>query len=96
MNVLDKTFVLNLIRNCKRMGTQTWVAITIIFTEMLIVFKFDWDVVTIPPPRHIAVAWITGACCLVLWIIWQFYLKSHFNRHYEKKKGKQMADKKTE
>ncbi len=85
------------------MGTQTWVAITIIFTEMLIVFKFDWDVVTIPPPMHIRICWSVGAIGFILWIIWQFYLKRHLNRHYEKKNssksvqtGKDKHIKKTE
>lgn len=72
---------------CKRLGTQTWVAISILFTEMLIVFKFDWDVVTIPPPTHITVCWTVGACVGILWIIWNFFLKPHMNRHYEKKRA---------
>ena len=69
------------------MGTQTWVAITIIFTEMLIVFKFDWDVVTIPPPFHITLIWSIAASLFFMWIVWNFFLKPHLNRHYEKKKN---------
>jgi hypothetical protein len=69
------------------MGTQTWVAITILFTEALIVFKFDWAVVTIPPPTHIIVCWSVGACVGIAWIIWNFFLKPHLNRHLEKKRN---------
>lgn len=77
---------------CKRMGTQTWVAITIIFTELLIVCKFDWETVTIPPPRHITIIWTAGACIFVTWIIWQFYLKPHLNNHYEKKRKSKKSE----
>ena len=65
------------------MGTQTWVAITIIFTELLIVLKFDWDVVTIPFPRHVAICWSIAITLFVLWIIWQFYLKPHLYKANE-------------
>jgi hypothetical protein len=67
------------------MGTQTWVAITIIVTECLIVFKFDWEVVTKPFPMHIALCWSIGIIIFILWIIWQFYLKPHLNKQENKK-----------
>lgn len=57
------------------MGTQTWVAITIIITELLIVLKFDWETVSKPFPPKIALFWALFISCLVLWTIWQFYLK---------------------
>ena len=65
---------------CKRLGTQAWIAITIVFTEVLIVLKFDWDLVTIPFPEHIKFAWTVFFCCLLLWMLWQFYVKPHLNR----------------
>ena len=63
------------------MGTQTWVTITILATETLIVFKFDWETVTKPFPPMIANCWIVFGVGLVLWTIWQFYLKNMFFGH---------------
>lgn len=62
------------------MGTQTWVAITIICTEVLIVFKFDWELVSKPFPEHIKIAWSIFFICLLLWMLWHFYVKPHLNR----------------
>jgi phosphatidylserine synthase 2 len=72
------------------MGTQTWVAITIIITEVLIVLKFDWETVSKPLPPKIALFWAFFIGCLVLWTIWQFYLKPllHWT---EKRNGKDAA-----
>ena len=62
------------------MGTQTWLAITIILTEALIVFKFDWDLVSQPFPSHVTIGWSIFFSCLIVWMLWQFYLKPHLNK----------------
>ena len=59
---------------CKKMGTQTWVVITIILTEVLICLKFDWETVTKPFPPDIALYWTIGGALLSLWTVWQFFL----------------------
>ena len=61
--------------NCKRMGTQTWVSITIIITEILIVLKFDWETSTKPLPPDVAFWWKVFGTLLLLYTIWNFYVK---------------------
>jgi phosphatidylserine synthase 2 len=71
------------------MGTQTWVSITIIITELLIVLKFDWDTIAKPFPTKIAACWIVFISSLALWTLWQFYFKEHlFSRKPEKEDKK--------
>ena len=76
------------------MGTQTWVTITILATETLIVFKFDWETVTKPFPPTVAKCWIVFGIGLVVWTIWQFYLKQFFLSH--KHTDEHESDKKKE
>ena len=73
------------------MGTQTWLAITIVFTEALIVFKFDWDLVSKPFPAHVIIGWSIFFGLLLVWMVWHFYLKPHLNRQ-EKKNIKKKAE----
>ena len=41
---------------------------------MLIIFKFDWNLVTKPPPYHISILWIISITVLILWTIWHFFI----------------------
>jgi phosphatidylserine synthase 2 len=61
------------------MGTQTWVVITIITTEVLICLKFDWETVTKPFPPDIAFYWKIFGSILTLWTVWQFYVWPYIN-----------------
>ena len=61
-------------RECNRFGTQCWISSTILFTEILIIFKFDWELVTKPPPWHISLIWIVLFVVLVSWTIWHFFI----------------------
>jgi phosphatidylserine synthase 2 len=67
--------------NCKKMGTQTWVAITVIITELLIIFKFDWDRIKVPPSNTIILCWAIFIFGLILSTIWNFYIRPgiHWN-----------------
>ena len=60
--------------NCKRMGTQTWVSITIIITEILIILKFDWETSTKPLPPDVAFWWKVFGTLLLVYTIWNFYV----------------------
>jgi hypothetical protein len=73
---------------CKRMGTQTWVAITLVLTEALIVCKFDWNLISQPFPTHVVVCWSIFLICLLIWMVWQFYLKPHLHLNFTNKKEK--------
>lgn len=69
------------------MGTQTWVCITILFTETLIVLKFDWETVTKPFPPNVAWCWIVFIIGLILWTIWQFSIKPLIHSDNKKPSG---------
>lgn len=60
---------------CKRFGSQCWVSWSIIYTEVLIVLKFDWQLVTKPFPKVITYSWIGFGVFLSVWTLWHFYLK---------------------
>ena len=82
-----KQLLINIIiisRHCKKFGTQAWIVIGIIATELCIILKFDWNLVTTPVPRYIAYIWIAGLAILILWTIWHFYLQ-RLLWHTEKK-----------
>ncbi|KAH8852767.1 Phosphatidylserine synthase 2 [Schistosoma japonicum] len=59
---------------CKRFGRQAWMLSSIIITELLIVMKFGWDVVTKPFPKHICIFWSLILTGLILWTFWHFYV----------------------
>jgi phosphatidylserine synthase 2 len=67
------------------MGTQTWVCVTVVFTEVLVCLKFDWETLTKPPPPHIVTCWQIFLSALVLWTVWQFYLWPFLTQKQEKK-----------
>jgi hypothetical protein len=70
------------------MGTQTWLCIAIITTEVLIVLKFDWATVTKPFPPDIALYWIIFLSALFAWTLFQFFLRPlyHSMRYSEEAK----------
>lgn len=74
------------------MGTQTWVCITIIMTEVLIVLKFDWETVTKPFPPKIALCWEIFGGCLLTWTVWQFYIKPYLFHSRDAKSGIKKKD----
>ena len=80
----NKIYVLFGFRNCKTLGTQAWVILSIIITELLITLKFDWETITTPLPRHIQFVWILLTVCIIIWTTWHFYLQ-RLLRHTEKK-----------
>ncbi|XP_017461940.1 PREDICTED: phosphatidylserine synthase 2-like, partial [Rhagoletis zephyria] len=61
---------------CKKIGRQSWVLISIIITELLIILKFDFAVVTKPLPKHIFLFWVGAIILLVLWTLWRFVLRN--------------------
>lgn len=65
---------------CKKMGTQTWVTITILATEILIVCKFDWETISKPLPPNIMFYWIIGISLYIIWTVWHFYVKPFIAR----------------
>ncbi len=62
-------------RECKKFGTTAWMVCIIIFTEILIIFKFGWETVMLPFPFHVRAGWVGGFTILLLWTIWHFYLQ---------------------
>ncbi|XP_071509652.1 phosphatidylserine synthase 2-like [Diadema antillarum] len=62
--------------HCQKFGQQSWVLVAIVVSEVLISVKFQYDLITMPFPRHIAILWIVGLVSLVLWTIWRFCIWS--------------------
>ncbi|KAK8377432.1 hypothetical protein O3P69_013812 [Scylla paramamosain] len=60
-----------------KFGRQSWLFLSIVCTELLIVIKFGWDTVTIPFPRHVISMWLGFLVLLVLWTVWNFYINPH-------------------
>ncbi|THD22289.1 Phosphatidylserine synthase [Fasciola hepatica] len=60
--------------NCKRLGRQLWMMMCIVITELLIILKFGWPVVTKPLPRHVTWFWLIALIGLALWTFWYFYV----------------------
>lgn len=60
---------------CKTLGRQAWVMLSIVITEFLIIAKFDYQTITKPLPSHVAYAWILGLLGLVGWTIWIFFVR---------------------
>ncbi len=74
-----------LLSNCKKFGRQSWVVLSIIATEFLIIAKFDWQTITKPLPRHIFYSWVGCAFLLFLWTIWNFFLRRVTKVLYKRK-----------
>jgi phosphatidylserine synthase 2 len=73
--------------HCKKIGTQTWLVVAVIITEVLITLKFDWSTFTKPLPQHVALAWIIGLVALAVWTLWNFYIQrlltAHVSEHHD-------------
>ncbi|CAK9303142.1 unnamed protein product [Gordionus sp. m RMFG-2023] len=57
---------------CKKMGAQAWLVGAIIFTEFLVVYKFDPNLVTKPLPDQIMMVWLVSLACLSLYTLCKF------------------------
>ncbi|CAF1529748.1 unnamed protein product, partial [Didymodactylos carnosus] len=69
---------------CKKFGRQSWLISAIIITEVLIVLKFGWNIVTLPFPFHITVLWLTIIILLFLWTVYQFWFKKLIHWHHRR------------
>ncbi|GAU97853.1 hypothetical protein RvY_09082 [Ramazzottius varieornatus] len=57
---------------CKKLGKQAWMVLIVIITELLIVMRFDLELITKPLPSMIALLWLTFGTLCIMWTIWQF------------------------
>ncbi|KAK2703665.1 phosphatidylserine synthase 2-like [Artemia franciscana] len=60
--------------DCTSIGRQSWTLLTIVFTEFLIVARFDRETISKPLPRVIALFWVLGLIGLLFYTIWAFVL----------------------
>ena len=60
---------------CKKFGRQSWMILFILATEVLIIVRFDYPLVAKPFPPKIAWSWRAGVGVLVLWTLWEFFVK---------------------
>ncbi|KAI0989098.1 hypothetical protein GJ496_002579 [Pomphorhynchus laevis] len=59
---------------CTRLGTQTWVLMSILFTEGLIVFKFGREIIEKPIPRYMSYFWLATLTALTAFTICYFII----------------------
>jgi len=69
--------------DCETFGRQSWVILAIVVTEFLVVAKFDWDTITKPLPRHVAIFWLLGLVALISWTLWNFFIARDFQKNAE-------------
>ncbi|KAF9929043.1 hypothetical protein BGZ65_005958 [Modicella reniformis] len=62
-------------KSCKRIGPQAWLLIANISTELLIVFKFSQGEFPNPAPTEVIYFWTVFITLLVVYPIYQFYLR---------------------
>lgn len=72
--------------NCKRFGRQAWLVAIIIVTEALIIFKYDWETVTRPIPRHMTIFWIGAIFVLTVYTLWKFYFSTHLALYFHSRR----------
>jgi len=59
---------------CTKFGYQSWIVVSSIVVEILIVVKFDKKTISMPPPPHIKYLWIGIIVSLIVWTIWKFFI----------------------
>lgn len=52
--------------------------IIITATEILLVIKFGLNIISKPLPIYKALLWILFIIAVVIWTIWNFYIKQYF------------------
>ena len=57
-----------------RIGRYSWLVFTTIIVEGMLEIKFGWDIVSIPVPVTIKLAWATFFAAFALWTFWRFTL----------------------
>lgn len=60
---------------CLQLGAQAWLAFATILTEALICVKFGRNEFPNPAPRAVVIFWSTFTALLILYPIWQFYVR---------------------
>ncbi|XP_070563726.1 phosphatidylserine synthase 2-like [Ptychodera flava] len=70
---------------CKKFGQQAWVVAATVTTEVLIVLKFDLELVLKPMPTKIMWCWIVGLSLLSGWTVWNFFLRPYIKHYYSHK-----------
>jgi hypothetical protein len=63
----------------KRVGPQAWLAILIVVTEVLIVVKFDWPLVTMPAPANVKLFLAVSGAAWLVWTIYAYYVHRYWS-----------------
>ncbi|CAH1256392.1 PTDSS2 [Branchiostoma lanceolatum] len=62
---------------CKKFGQQAWILAAIVITELLIVMKFDLNLLLLPFPEHIWQCWVAAFVGIASWTVWRFFIRIH-------------------
>eukprot|EP00004_Rigifila_ramosa_P014645 TRINITY_DN3348_c0_g1_i1.p1 TRINITY_DN3348_c0_g1~~TRINITY_DN3348_c0_g1_i1.p1 ORF type:complete len:423 (-),score=100.03 TRINITY_DN3348_c0_g1_i1:37-1305(-) len=73
-------------KNCKKLGTMTWLVILCMTQEVLIVAKYGEGLFPNPPPPFILYSWSFFALFLVVFMLWFFWLRGIVERTLNKPK----------
>ncbi|KAI8481704.1 Phosphatidylserine synthase 2 [Branchiostoma belcheri] len=60
---------------CKKFGQQAWILAAIVITELLIVMKFDLNLLLLPFPEHIWQCWVAAFVGIASWTVWRFFIR---------------------
>lgn len=55
-----------------RIGRFSWLILTALIVETLIVVKFGWDIITIPIPKFAVIGWSVFFVAVSVWAFWKF------------------------
>lgn len=61
--------------HCKRFGQQSWVAVSILVTECMLVYKFGYETISKPFPTHVVAFWVVFVVIFLGWSFWNFTYK---------------------
>ena len=60
---------------CKRIGQQSWIVVSIVVTECMIVYKFGYEIISKPFPPHVILFWVAFVIIILSWSFWNFTYK---------------------
>ncbi|PVZ97542.1 hypothetical protein BB558_006495 [Smittium angustum] len=64
--------------NVKKLGAHMWLTMATVLTELLIIFKFGAGEFPAPFPNIVIIGWSIAFSIVVLFAVWQFFIKPRF------------------
>jgi len=77
----------------KYFGQQACLLCAVVMTELMVVFKFGWDVLSIPFPAHVKYFWLSAFLLYIAFSVWKFQVKFPLIRQWMKTMLKEFTNK---